>query len=94
MKDTGTRDAVVVELDFGSTPTRSKTFTVTDGRILPAKSVLMNQSGVAPTGKSADENEMDSFMANCLPGTGSFTANIFSLFGPVVGKFKFLYVVR
>lgn len=94
MRDTGTRDAVLVELDFGSTPTRSTVATINDQRVTATSNILMLQSGIAPTGKSADENEMDTLICRCLPAAGSFTAYINSMDGWVVGKFKFNYVVR
>lgn len=94
MRDTGTRDSVLVELDFGATPGVSLTSVISDPRVSVASSILMVQSGAAPTGKSADENEMDAFVCRCLPGAGSFTAYIDSAFGPVRDKFKFNYVVR
>lgn len=84
----------MTELDFGATPRISFVATVNDTRVTTASSVTMLQSGIAPTGKSADENEMDALVCRCLPAAGSFTAYIDSMFGPVIGKFKFHYVVR
>lgn len=85
---------VVVELDFGSGLVKAGVFTVIDAGIGPSSNVFMMQSGLAPSGKSADENEFDAFLCRCTPGSGKFTAYVQSLNGPVTGKFKFEYFVK
>lgn len=86
--------ATVVELDFGAVLVKAGTFTVTDATVTTASNIFMQQSGLAPTGKSADENEFDAFVCRCTPGSGQFTAYIQSINGPVVGNFKFEYLVK
>lgn len=83
-----------LEVNFGSSPpTRYKTFTVTDAGVAASSKVFVLQSGNAPTGKQADENEMDPIVCNAQPASGSFTLRCKSLDGPVVNKFKFFYGV-
>ena len=94
MRDLGVRDVILVELDFGALPVREGKFAVNDTRVTATSNVLMLQSGQAPTGKSADENELDAIDCRCTPAPGQFTAYLSSLFGPVSGKFKFGYVLR
>lgn len=85
--------AITVELDFGTVGMRDKAFTVTDSNVTSAKKIIFWHTAIAATGKSVDENEMDTFVCRCVPGAGSFVVYISSLFGPVVNKFKFEYLV-
>ena len=80
-----------VELDFGSTPTRSKKFTITNANVTASSQLQMWQSADAPTGRSNDENEMDAFVCRVYASTGTIIAYIDSLLGPVAGKYKFNY---
>lgn len=79
------------ELDFGTTPVTWKTFTVSDAVVTSASVITGVLAYVAPTGKSIDELEFDSFVLAFAPSTGTFTVAARSLLGPVVGKFKFNY---
>lgn len=83
-----------VELDFGSPGTRSKTFTITDADVSASSVIQAWQSGVAATGRSADENEMDQIVFRAVPGAGSLTLYANSLFGPVSGLYKVNYSIR
>lgn len=82
-----------VEIDFGSIPTRGKTFIVTDAGVSSSSSIVVCQAGNAATGKQADENEMDPIIFLAIPGTGQFTLIGSTKDGPVVGKFKVNYMV-
>ena len=82
-----------VELDFGSTPTRSKTFVVSNAGVTSSSQIMVQQSAEAATSRSADENEMDALICRQFPGSGSFTMYVDSLFGPVTGKYKFNYTI-
>jgi hypothetical protein len=79
------------EVDFGSTPTMAKVFTVDDGNITPGMYIVAVQSGDAPTGKSQDDNELDIIDVAATAGSGTVTLDCRSRFGPVVGKFKINY---
>lgn len=84
---------VEIEVDFGSIPTRTKVFTVVDAAVSISSHIIAVQSGNAPTGKSADEVEMDPITFAALPGSGSFKLIASTLMGPVVGKFKVNYKI-
>jgi hypothetical protein len=82
------------EVDFGSTPTLTGVFTVVDATIAATMVMQVSQSGVAPTGKSQDENELDPILFRAVAGSGSFTLYGTALNGPVVGKYKVNYMAR
>lgn len=64
----------VTEVDFGTTPVASGTFTVTDAKCTSSAMVMAQQDYGAPTGKDADENEMDQLIIRAGSGTdGSFS---------------------
>lgn len=69
----GSADITQVEIDFGPMAVRSKTFTVTDALVTPSTQIIASQAGDAPTGKTADDNEMDSILFRAVPGSGQFT---------------------
>lgn len=95
MRDVGARDAIIVELAFPAAPgVVSQSFAVSDPRVRVGRAVSMWQVADAPTGKSQDENEMDSFHCRAVAAAGQFTAYIDSQFGPVAGPFRFAYVLR
>ena len=83
--------SVVVELEWGSTPPLSKTFTVTDVVVTSTMEVVVVPSAEAATGRSQDENEADSFLYRAVAGTGQFTVYGSALEGPVVGLYKAIY---
>lgn len=87
------RAIMQVEVDFGTRPTKSKTFIVIDPTVLITSHLIIVQSGEAATGRSADENEMDPIIFSGNPGAGQFILNANTLNGPVVGKFKVNYKV-
>lgn len=80
------------EIDFGATPLRSKTFTITDAGITPSSVILVCQSGAAATGEDQDENEMDTLILRAAPASGSMTLYATAMEGTVCGKFKVNYV--
>lgn len=84
-----------VEVDFGTSPVYTQVggFTIIDADVTPTSLIMPNQSGVAATGKSADENEMDTLYLRAVPGTGQFTLYADAAPGPVTGKFKINYQV-
>lgn len=82
-----------VEIDFGSTPTRRVSVVIPDDDAKDISRVVVSQSGNAPTGKSADESEMDRLAFAVLPADGSFTLEAVALEGAVVGNFKAMYII-
>lgn len=87
------QDFKTIEVDFGSTGTRSKNFTITDADVTASSVIIAWQSGAAATGRSADENEMDKIVFQALPAAGSFTLFAASLQGPVSGLYKVNYQI-
>jgi predicted acyl esterase len=63
-----------------------------DGRVLYLV-IIPTLSGDAPTGKDADETEMDPLTFTTTAGTGSFTLRVSALSGSVHDKFKVDYIV-
>ncbi len=89
----GTFSITEIEIDFGTSPTRTKTFTVTDAGVTTSSKLIITQSGHAATGRQADENEMDPILFSGTPGSGQFTLIANALEGPVAGKYRVEYVV-
>lgn len=89
----GSATVTSIEIDFGTTPTSYKTFTIIDSAVSTSSFLIINQSGAAATGRSADENEMDPLIFSGTPASGSFTLVASALNGPVVGKYKVNYIV-
>jgi hypothetical protein len=83
-----------VEIDFGSVPQYSKSFTIVDASVAASSLIMAVQSGTAATSRSADENGMDGLVCNATAGTGQFTLNVFAVPGPVAGKYRVSYVVQ
>lgn len=84
-----------VEVNFGATPTRVATFALTDpDAVSSATRILVTQNGEAATGRSADENEMDRFaFATRWTSITNFEILATAIDGPVVGLYKFSYIV-
>lgn len=89
----GSASITQIEVDFGSIPTRSKTFTVIDIGVSTSSHLIVAQSGVAATGRQADENEMDPIIFAGIPASGQFTLIASALNGPIVGKYRVNYMI-
>jgi hypothetical protein len=88
----GTFTVTQVEVDFGTTPVESATFTITDAGMTTAKHVIASLAYEAPTGKDLDELEMDTLSIVCGNGTGQFDMFIRSTDGSYLAdKFKINY---
>lgn len=82
------------EIDFGSTPVDSGTFTITDSRVTPKSRILAQAAYEAATGRDLDEVEMDDLSLRCGPATGSFTLLARSFDGSYLeGKYHVFYMV-
>lgn len=90
---TGTTAISEIEIDFGSSAVRSKSFSVADAGVTAASKIVPQQSGKAATGRTADENEMDLLHLRAVPGAGAFTLYAACLTGRVNGKFKVSYII-
>lgn len=82
-----------VEVDFGSAPASEKNFLITDAAVDPSSKIIATGAYAAPTGKDADEMEMDPLSIICLAGSGEFTMNVRALKGRVIGAFVVNYLV-
>lgn len=89
----GSASITQIEIDFGVSPTRTKTFSITDASVSSTSNLVITQSGKAATGRQADENEMDPILFSGTPGSGQFILIANALTGPVTGKYKVNYMV-
>lgn len=76
-----------VILDFGSVPSYSKAIVFTDVDITPTSKVVMTAHA------ESDELEMDGFVCSAQCGSGTATAYIHAVPGPVTGQRKFNYLI-
>lgn len=81
------------EVDFGSKPVYSASFTITDAAISAASKVQVLPCGKAATGRTADDWAWDSAAFAANPGAGSATCYVTFVPGPVVGKRKVQYSI-
>lgn len=83
-----------VEVTF-TVPTSEGEFTVVDAAVSATSKIIVQQSGIAATGKTADENAMDVVDAVAIPASGSFTLRVAARDPgkPLLGAFKFNYLV-
>ncbi|MBA3758925.1 MAG: hypothetical protein H0X07_00160 [Gemmatimonadales bacterium] len=90
----GSASITQVEVDWGEAPARCKTFTVTDATVSVSSQIIINQSGEAPTGRQADENEMEAIICRAVPGAGQFTVYADAMDRQLVrGLYKLNYLV-
>jgi hypothetical protein len=92
-KGGGTITITAVEIDFGSSATRTKVFTIIDSNVTLTSNLMIVQSGVAAPGRQADENEMDPILFSAYPGSGQFTLYANALEGPVSGVYTINYII-
>ena len=82
------------EVDFGTTPIASATFTIVDADVSVGSKIIASLAYIAPTGKDLDELEMDQLYIICGEGAGSFDMLIRSNDGSYLAdKFKINYMV-
>lgn len=83
-----------IEVDFGGgAGLRAKTFTVADAAVTAASKIICAQSGQAPTGKPADDMELDALRLRAKPGAGTFDLYVDAADGFLINKYKILYQV-
>lgn len=83
-----------VELDFGVGAQKSTFSYVTDATVTAASKIMVLQSGIAATGRQADENEMDAIVCRAIPATGTLRIICSVLEGVTHGLFKVNYTVN
>jgi hypothetical protein len=89
----GSATITEVEVDFGTTPTGPKTFTVVDAALSTSSVVMVTQSGATPTDGFGGEAELDPILFTATPETGQMTVAANPRDGRVVGKFKLNYLI-
>lgn len=83
------------EVDFGSTPVASGTFTITNASVTTSSVIVATLQYAAPTGKDLDEIEMDNLIIKCGNGSGQFDMYIETADGSYLhDKFKINYIVQ
>lgn len=84
-----------VELDFGTNPVWSKSFTISDAAVVStASQVICVGSSETATGRAAGDAEWDGLIyAAHATGAGTMSISAIAHPGPVVGKRKALYQV-
>jgi len=83
-----------VEIDFGTKPVPSKSFTVTDAAVSATSKITLVPSAKTATGRvNTDDMEWDGLNLAAVAGTGSFTVYAVANPGPVVGKRVINYIV-
>ena len=80
------------EVDFGTTPTTDKLFTITDAGVSSTSKIIIQETGKPATDRAAGDAQWDSITYAAYPGTGSFTVYA-KASGSVVGKRKVEYMV-
>jgi hypothetical protein len=83
----GSATVYTVSLDLGSVPVYSKQIDFTDANITALSKVIMSPSG------TSDELEMDNFCCAVKCGSGTATAYITAVPGPVTGTRTFNYTI-
>jgi hypothetical protein len=81
------------EVDFGATPTYSKSFDITDASVSGTSKVLVVPCGKPATGGKEDDWEWDGITFAANPGAGAFRVMASAFPGPVAGKRKISYQV-
>ena len=82
-----------VEIDFGSTPVSSKTFTITDAAVSSTLNISVQPSGKPATDRVGNDFEWDIVQFTAVPGTGNFVLAAAVVNGHVRGKRKVLYKI-
>ena len=84
-----------VEVDLGSAPRMSGSFTITSSGLTVGKPVLVTQAKAAYTGKGilTDEPEMDQIACSGVVTSATDIAVSWVASGPVKGNVKFDYIV-
>jgi len=83
-----------VEIDFGTVPVPSKSFTITDANIKATSVIDVLASAKTATGRvGTDDMEWDGLSLSAVPASGSMIVYAVANPGPVVGKRKIHYRV-
>lgn len=89
--NTGDQLYTETEIDFGTTPVYSKTFTIVDGTVSGTTKIMATPSGNVATGRVGNDNEWDSLLLAVSTSAGQFELTALATPGPIVGKRKIFY---
>lgn len=89
----GTFSLTEVEIDFGNSAKFEVTTTVVDAAVSATSKIIILQSGIAATGRQADENYYDGIICTATPGSGSFLLYCRNDRSVTHGKFKVNYTI-
>jgi hypothetical protein len=90
----GSANIKTTEIDFGATPVNYGVFAIADADVSAASNIGIWLSQEAPTGRDADEAEMEPMDCKAADmASGTFNAVVQPLHGPVEGTYKLNYLV-
>ncbi len=92
-QSTGGATWTSAEIDFGTAPAYSATFTIVDAEVSTSSKVVAVPDGATATGRVGNDWEWDGIVFACVPATGEFTLTALATPGPVVGRRKVYYQV-
>lgn len=81
------------EIDFGTKPTKSKRFTITDAAVSPTSKIMAWGNSSPATGRVGNDWEWDSINFTALASTGTFTLTGLAS-GRIIGKRKIFYSIN
>lgn len=84
-------DVTEIEIDFGSQPVFSASFTIVDAGVSSASKIMILPSGNTAGGRAGNDFSWDAIQFTAVPGTGEFTLDAVVLNGTVLGKRKVFY---
>jgi hypothetical protein len=88
----GSLTVTEIEIDFGTSPIKSKRFTITDASVTGSSKIQVEPSGNIATGRIGNDYDWDMLTYAAKGQTGTFILYAFST-GKIVGKRKIFYTV-
>lgn len=86
--------APVTEVDFGTTPVTSASFTITDAAVTTSTAINAWPHGATATDRTDGDEEWDALVCTARAGTGNFTLTVHCVTGSVVGKRSIAYSLK
>jgi hypothetical protein len=89
----GSPAASIVEVDFGSVPVWSATFTIVDAGVGVSSQVSAWQDSTPASGREGNDAEFDALVCATMAGVGQFDLTVSAVPGPVVGARNIAYLI-
>lgn len=86
--------STTTEVDFGTTPVTSATFTIADGRVTAAKVVKAWQHGATATDRTDGDEQWDALVCAARAAAGSFDLTVHCVTGSVAGARTIAYTIQ